>query len=228
MSSKCLAIAKMLDHALLSPTLRREDLEAGLRFALEYQVATVCIVPFYVARAAEVLGSSDVLVSTVVGYPHGSHATSTKIAETRSALDDGAREIDFVVNINLVLSEEFALVKSEVLALTELCHEADARIKMIFENCYLQDSHKVRLCELAGECGVDWVKTSTGVGPFGATIADVTLMRRHSPASVQIKASGGVRDLDSVLRMSEFVTRCGTSSSRRILDECRSRYAERG
>lgn len=214
-------IAKMLDHALLAPTLPRQSLEAGLEFARDYQVASVCIVPFYVGRAAEVLSGSGVLVGTVIGFPHGTQATEIKLAEARRALQDGASELDVVVNINLVLSDDFEPVKSEIQALTELSHGASSKIKIIFENCYLEDHHKIQLCEISGECGVDWVKTSTGVGPGGATLADLALMRRYAPPQVQVKASGGVRSLESVLQMRQFATRCGTSRSREILDEFR-------
>jgi deoxyribose-phosphate aldolase len=217
------AVAKLIDHALLAPTLTEDDLEEGLSFARRYDVASVCIVPFAVARAREVLSGSDVRVGTVIGFPHGSHATRIKVAEAELALADGAEELDAVVNVNRVLSEDFADVAREIAVLTELTHARGGKIKIIFENCYLQDRHKIRLCEIAGECGADWVKTSTGVGPSGATMHDLALMRRHAPAAVQVKASGGVRDLDTVLGMREFVTRCGTSRSREILDECRTR-----
>lgn len=219
-----LEIAKILDHALLAPTLTLQSLEAGLEFARDAQVATVCIAPFYVQRASEVLDRSGVLVSTVVGFPHGSQRGKIKLAEAERALRDGASELDVLINLNRVLSGEFKAVEREIAALTELSHAACARIKVIFENCYLQDSHKIRLCEISGACGVDWVKTSTGFGPGGATLADLELMRRHAPAEVQVKASGGVRCLDDVLKMLPFVTRCGTSRSREILEEARNRF----
>jgi deoxyribose-phosphate aldolase len=128
-----------------------------------------------------------------------------------------------VVNLSQVLSESWAYVSDEVKALVELCHFREKKLKLIFETAYLADSHKLRLCEIAGSLGVDWVKTSTGFGPGGATLADVKLMREASPAFVQVKASGGVRDLDAVLTLRPFVTRIGTSNTRAILDEYRAR-----
>lgn len=217
------AIAKMLDHALLAPTLTAADIDRGLELARAYDVASVCIVPSFVPRAAELLHGSDVRVSTTIGFPHGAHATSTKLHEAERALAEGATELDAVVNVNRVLSDDYAAVRNELVQLTKLTHAARATIKIIFENCYLTDRHKVRLCEIASEARVDWVKTSTGFGSSGATLADVQLMRRHSAATVQVKASGGLRDLESILVVRPYVTRCGTSRTREILDELRTR-----
>lgn len=217
------AIAKMIDHALLAPTLTVAALEAGLAQARDYAVASVCIVPYYVSRAARALAGSEVLTSTTIGFPHGVQASSVKRAEAARALDEGATELDMVVNVSQVLSGGWAYVRDEVSLLVEFCHERGAKLKLIFENAHLEDAHKQTLCELAGELGVDWVKTSTGFGPGGATLADVELMRRASPASVQVKASGGVRDLTTLLSLRPFVTRIGTSHTRAILDELRAR-----
>jgi deoxyribose-phosphate aldolase len=218
-------IAKMIDHALLLPTLTREALEAGLSQARSYGVASVCILPYYVPRALEALADSGVFTSTTVGFPHGGQARDVKVFEAQRALDDGAHELDMVVNVSQVLSGAFDYVRDEVSALVELCHARGRKLKLIFENAYLEERHKLKLCELAGELRVDWVKTSTGFGPGGATLEDVTLMRRATPASVQVKASGGVRDLDTLLSLRPFVTRIGTSSTRAILDEYRLRAA---
>lgn len=216
-------IAKMIDHALLLPTLTRAALEAGLLQARSYDVASVCILPYYVPRSVEVLAGSRVSTSTTIGFPHGGQARDVKVAEAKRALDDGAHELDMVVNVSQVLSDGFDYVRGEVSAVLELCHGRGKKLKLIFENAYLEERHKLRLCELSGELGVDWVKTSTGFGPGGATLADVRLMRRASPPSVQVKASGGVRDLDTLLSLRPFVTRVGTSSTRAILDEYRLR-----
>jgi deoxyribose-phosphate aldolase len=216
-------IAKMIDHALLAPTLTVGALEAGLNQARSYAVASVCILPYYVPRTLEALADSGVLTSTTIGFPHGGQARDVKIAEARRALDDGAHELDMVVNVSQVLSGGFDYVSDEVRALVELCHARQRKLKLIFENGYLEDRHKQRLCVIAGELGADWVKTSTGFGPGGATLADVRLMREASPAAVQVKASGGVRDLDTLLSLRPFVTRIGTSSTRAILDEYRLR-----
>jgi deoxyribose-phosphate aldolase len=183
-------VAKMIDHSLLQPTLTVADLEAGCRLAIEYDVASVCILPYYLRRCAEILKGTGVKASTTVGFPHGGHATSIKLAEARQALAAGQK------------------------------------VKVIFENAYLKDEHKIALCEICGDLRADWVKTSTGYAPSGATLEDLRLMRRHSPAHVQVKAAGGVRDLDTLLAMRALgVTRCGASRTKEILDEARRRLA---
>ena len=217
-------IAKMIDHSLLNPTLTEEDLEAGCRLALDYDVATVCIMPYYLKRCAEILAGSTVKPSTTIGFPHGGHATATKAAEANQAVADGAEELDMVVNISKVLSGDWDYVRADIGAVIEVAHAAGRKVKVIFENCYLQDTHKVRLCEICGELNADWVKTSTGYGSGGATLEDVKLMRLHAPAHVQVKAAGGVRDLDALLAMrAAGVTRVGASRTKDILDECRRR-----
>jgi deoxyribose-phosphate aldolase len=219
-------VAKMIDHSLLNPTLSAADLEAGCRLALEHDVASVCIMPFALRRCAEILKGSAVKASTTIGFPHGGHATAVKLAETRQALADGGEELDMVVNISQVLSGRWADVRDDIEAVVGASHAAGAKVKVIFENCYLQDEHKVRLCEICGELGADWVKTSTGYGTGGATIEDLKLMRKHSPAHVQVKAAGGIRDLDALLKVRELgVTRCGATRTREILAEARRRLA---
>ncbi|HOM16799.1 MAG TPA: deoxyribose-phosphate aldolase [Thermoguttaceae bacterium] len=217
-------IAKMIDHSLLRPTLTVQELEQGIRLARRYEVASVCILPYYVSAAAERLADSGVLTTTTVGFPHGGHTTAVKLAEARQALDDGAVELDMVVNLSKVLSEDWTYVADEIRALVELVHSRNARLKVIFENCYLQQEHKIRLCEICGRLEVDWVKTSTGYGPGGATLEDLRLMRRYAPAHVQIKAAGGVRDLDALLAVRAVgATRVGATRTADILDECRRR-----
>ncbi|GAB4238108.1 MAG: deoxyribose-phosphate aldolase [Acidobacteriota bacterium] len=217
-------IAKMIDHSLLNPTLTAEQLDEGCRLARRYDVASVCIMPYYLRRAVELLSGSTVKPSTTIGFPHGGHTKETKLAEARQALDDGAEELDAVVNISQVLSGGWDYVRDELRALTELTHERGQKIKVIFENCYLNREQKIRLCEICGELDVDWVKTSTGYGTGGATIEDLKLMRGHSPAHVQVKAAGGVRDLDKLLEVRALgVTRVGASATKQILDECRRR-----
>jgi deoxyribose-phosphate aldolase len=164
-----------------------------------------------------------VKATTTVGFPHGAEATSVKLYEAGRALADGAEELDMVVNVSRVLSDDWDYVEREVRAVVRVVHGANAKLKVIFENCYLADSQKIRLCELSGALGVDWVKTSTGFGSGGATLSDVELMRRHAPPAVQVKAAGGVRTLDALLEMRPFVTRCGLSRTREILDDCRAR-----
>lgn len=213
--------AKMIDHSLLMPTMTTAELEAGCALAVRYNVASVCIMPFYLARCAELLAGSTVKASTTIGFPHGGHTTALKVAEAERALADGGQELDMVVNISQVLSGNWAYVREEIAAIVEVTHAAGQKLKVIFENCYLQDEHKIRLCEICGELNVDWVKTSTGYGTGGATMADLALMRQHSPAHVQVKAAGGVRDFDTLLQVRELgVSRCGASRTKDMLDEC--------
>ena len=217
-------VAKMIDHSLLRPVLKAEELEAGCRLAREYDVASVCILPYALGRAAELLAGSTVVPSTTVGFPHGAHATRVKAFEAERALDDGARELDMVVNISKVLSGDWGYVRDDVRAVLEPAHARGAKLKIIFENCYLQDAQKIRLCEIGGELRVDWVKTSTGFGSGGATDEDLVLMRKHSPPHVQVKAAGGVRDLDRLLRVRELgCTRSGATATQSILDEAKRR-----
>ncbi|GAC1451131.1 MAG: deoxyribose-phosphate aldolase [Isosphaeraceae bacterium] len=219
-------IAKMIDHSLLNPALTGDDLEQGCRLAVEFQVASVCIMPFALPRCVEILQGSGVKASTTIGFPHGGHATSIKLAETRQALADGGEELDMVVNISRVLSADWSYVRDEIQAITDSTHQASQKVKVIFENCYLNDARKVRLCEICGELGVDWVKTSTGYGTGGATLDDLRLMRAHSPAHVQVKAAGGVRDLDALLEVRALgVSRVGASRTREMLEECRRRLS---
>ena len=219
-------IAKMIDHSLLKPTMTRRELEAGCELALTYQVASVCIMPFYLARAAEVLRGTEVLPTTTIGFPHGGHAARVKQLEAEQALDDGARELDMVVNISQVLSGDFDAVRSDIAGVLQVTRARGQKLKVIFENCYLNDAQKVRLCEICGELSVDWVKTSTGFGSSGATLEDLRLMRKHSPPHVQVKAAGGIADLDTLLKVREIgATRSGCSKTREVLDELRQRLA---
>ena len=217
-------IAKMIDHSLLNPTLTAGDLEVGCRLALKYDVASVCIMPYYLKRCAEILKGSTVKASTTIGFPHGGQATAIKVAEARQALADGGEELDMVVNISAVLSGDWIFVCRDIGEVIDVVHAGGAKVKVIFENCYLQEEHKARLCALCSELEADWVKTSTGYGSGGATIEDLKLMRFLAPEPVQIKAAGGVRDLDKLLEVRSLgVTRCGASKTAEILDECRQR-----
>ncbi len=162
--------------------------------------------------------------STTIGFPHGVNTTAIKAAEARQAIVDGGEELDMVANISKVLSGDWGYVRDEIKAVIDIAHAAGAKVKVIFENCYLQDAHKIRLCEICGELRADWVKTSTGYGSGGATHADLILMRQHSPAHVQVKAAGGVRDLDALLAVRALgVSRCGATRSAGMLDEARRR-----
>jgi len=217
-------LAKMIDHSLLNPTLTSADLEAGCKLALAYDVASVCILPYYLKRCAELLKGSTVKASTTIGFPHGGHATAIKAAEAKQALEDGGQELDMVVNVSQVLSGAWDYVREDIAAVIRVAHDAGAKVKVIFENCYLKDEHKIRLCQICGELNADWVKTSTGYGTGGATLEDLALMRKHAPPHVQVKAAGGVRDLDMLIKVRELgVSRCGASRTKEMLDECRQR-----
>ncbi len=214
-------ISKMIDHSLLNPTLTAAQLEAGCRLATAYDTASVCILPYYLRRCAEILQGTTVKPSTTIGFPHGGHTTAVKAAEAVRALEDGGRELDMVVNISAVLSGDWDYVRTDIRAVTEITHTAGQKVKVIFENCYLNDQQKIRLCEICGELQVDWVKTSTGYGTGGATLEDLRLMRRHSPPGVQVKSAGGIRDLDALLRVREIgVTRSGATRTAEMLEEC--------
>ncbi|MDH7569355.1 MAG: deoxyribose-phosphate aldolase [Armatimonadota bacterium] len=217
-------IARMIDHSLLNPSLTDAELQQGIEIALKYEVASVCIMPFALRQCAQRLLGSGVKASTTVGFPHGVHTTATKVAEAQQALADGAQELDMVVNISKVLSGDWDYVRRDLAAVIEVTHAAGQKVKVIFENCYLQDVHKVRLCEICGELNADWVKTSTGYGTGGATLEDLRLMRRHAPPHVQVKAAGGVRDLDRLLEVRAIgVTRVGATRTVQILDEVKRR-----
>ena len=160
-------ISKMIDHSLLNPGMTASDLEDGIALALDYNAASVCIMPYYLKKCAELLRGSTVMASTTIGFPHGGHTTAIKLVETRQALADGGQELDMVVNISKVLSGDWAYVRQELAAVAGAVHEAGQKIKIIFENSYLKDDHKIRLCEICGELNVDWVKTSTGYASGG-------------------------------------------------------------
>ncbi|MBI4891259.1 MAG: deoxyribose-phosphate aldolase [Acidobacteria bacterium] len=224
MNYSYLDAAKMIDHSLLNPTIAWSDLEAGIQLALDYDVASVCILPYALKMCAERLRGSDVKASTTIGFPHGGHTTAIKVAEARQALADGGEELDMVVNISAVLSGDWAYVRSDIGAVIEVTHGAGQKVKVIFENVYLNDEQKRKLCEICSELHADWVKTSTGYAPGGATDADLILMRRHSAPEVQVKAAGGIRDLDALLRVRGLgVTRSGATRTAEMLDECRRR-----
>jgi len=204
-------IAKMFDHSLLQPNLTDGEMEAGLQVARAYNVASVCIKPYYVRRAAEVLTGSDVKVCTVIGFPHGSPRSDVKAFEAERAMDDGATELDMVCNVGKVLSGDWVFVAEDIRAVVKAAH-------------HLKDEHKERLCRVCGEVGADFVKTSTGYGDSGATDDDLRLMRRCSPPHVQVKAAGGVRNFDRVLAVRAIgVSRIGATATKAILDECKAR-----
>jgi len=237
-------LAKMIDHSLLHPTMTDQDLEAGCRLAAKYGVASVCIKPYAVARAAELLRGTGVLVGAVIGFPHGNSATESKRYETELACRDGAAEIDMVINIGKALSGDWAYVERDIKAVCTEAHRHGAKVKVIFENDYLVaggaglngDDFKRKLCELSERAGADWVKTSSGYGFIkqsggsynyqGATEHDLKLMRASCSPQVQVKAAGGVRDLDGLIKVRDLgTTRCGATATAAMLDEYRRREA---
>jgi deoxyribose-phosphate aldolase len=221
-------LAAMIDYSLLTPTLTDEELDEGCRIARRYGVASVCIMPYGLRRCMELLAGSAVKPGTTIGFPHGGHSTATKVAEARQALAEGAAELDMVINIGKARSGAWDYVRADIRAVLDPAHAAGAKVKVIFENCYLDDPQKIRLCEICGELGADWVKTSTGYAPGGGTIPDLLLMRKHAPPQVGVKAAGGVPDLDTLLQVRAIgVSRVGKRSAG-ILDEARRRLAGGG
>ena len=219
-------VAKTIDHSLLRPELDDLFITDGCRLAPEYQVASVCCRPADVKRAAEMLAGTGVAVGTVIGFPHGGTTTEAKVFEAEQALRDGATELDMVINIGALRSGRDAYVQQEIAAIVKVAHAAGAIVKVILENAYLDDDQKVRGCRLAETAGADFVKTSTGFAPTGATHEDLALMRRSVSPRVGVKAAGGVRTLDGLLAVMELgVTRIGATQTAAILDEFRSRKA---
>jgi deoxyribose-phosphate aldolase len=213
-------LAKTIDHSLLKPELTQAEVRAGCELARRYNTASVCVKPCHVKLAAELLAGCDVKVSTVVSFPHGSNLTAIKVAEAQAAMDDGAVELDMVLNIGELRSGNTALVQADIQAVVEVAHQRGAKVKVIFENAYLTDEQKVTACRLSEAAGADWVKTSTGFAPSGATLDDLRLMRANVGPQVQVKAAGGVRTLDALLAVIDAgCTRVGATATAAMLDE---------
>jgi deoxyribose-phosphate aldolase len=219
-------VAKTIDHSLLRPELDLATVEEGVRLAVRHDVASATVRPADVALAARLVAGSDVLVSTVVGFPHGSSATSTKVAEAERALADGALELDMVLNIGRLRSGLDVEVADEIAAVVAVARGGGAIVKVILENAYLTDGEKVRGCRLSEEAGAAFVKTSTGFAPTGATLEDLRLMRASVSPAVQVKAAGGVRTLEALLEvMAVGVTRIGATATATILEDFEARKA---
>ena len=215
-------ISKMIDHSLLTPTLTVQELEAGIALAIDYDVASICIMPYYQRRCADLLKGTGIRASTTIGFPHGANTTAIKKMEAERAIADGCEELDMVVNISQVLSQRWDYVREDIKVVIDVAHKAGQKVKVIFENSFLKDEHKIKLCEICSELKADWVKTSTGYGSGGATIDDLILMRKHAAPSVQVKAAGGVRDFAKMLEVRALgVSRVGASRTREMLEECR-------
>ena len=227
-------LTKMIDHSLLHPTMTDKDLRDGCELALKYDTASVCIKPYAVPLACSILKGSDVLVGTVIGFPHGNSTTAIKVAETKQALQDGAVEIDMVINIGKALGGDWSYVQDEIGKLNEVTVSGGAILKVIFENDFLTNEHITKLCEICGEIGGAFVKTSSGYGFVkqdngmysykGATLEHLKLMREHSPDHVQIKAAGGVRTLKDLVTVKLLgVSRVGATATAAMLDEAAER-----
>jgi deoxyribose-phosphate aldolase len=227
-------LAKMIDHSLLHPTMTDMDILHGCEVAKCYDVATVCVKPYAVAMCREALKDTDVKVCSVIGFPHGNHTTGIKVAEAEQAIQNGATEIDMVINIGKALGEDWDFVKADIDVVNQACVKNGTILKVIFETDYLQDEHIIRLCEICSELEVAFVKTSSGYGFVkqpggdynykGATDHVLALMRRYSAPSVQVKAAGGVRTLDDLLRVRTLgVTRVGATATEKILEEAKAR-----
>src|SRR5689334_7127214 len=219
-------VASMIDHTLLKPDATRQNIEELCREAAQFKFATVCVNPTLVATAARLLAGSGVGVCSVVGFPLGATSADVKGYETQRAIFDGAREIDMVINVGALKSGDLRVVERDIEAVTTPCRACGALSKVIIEAALLTDDEKVTACTLAKAAGADYVKTSTGFGPGGATAADVALMRRVVGAEMGIKAAGGVRDLESLKAMvAAGATRVGASAGVRIVQESQGRQA---
>ena len=219
-------IAKAIDHSLLRPELDDAFVEAGCRLAAEYDVASVCVRPVDVTRAKAILAGTDVKVGTVIGFPHGSSTTATKVYEAARALEDGAQELDMVIDIGALKSGRDADVQADIAAVVNVAHAGGAIVKVILENAYLTDDEKVRASRVTEAAGAEFVKTSTGFAPGGATHDDLALMRRTVSPGVQVKAAGGVRTLDALIDVLNLgTTRVGATATKAIIDDFRARKA---
>jgi deoxyribose-phosphate aldolase len=236
--TKVSELAKMIDHSILNPVMTDNDLKRECEVAKKYNVASVCVKPYAVKQAVELLKGTDVLVGCVIGFPHGNSATSVKVFETEQACNDGAVEIDMVINIGKALQGDWNYVENEIKQVTDTSHRNRAIVKVIFETDFVtKDEDKIKLCEICTKVGADFVKTSTGFGYVkqpsgdfnykGATVYDIGLMRKHSGPKVQVKCSGGVRTLDDLLKMKAAgATRSGATATSVMLEEAKKRFGE--
>lgn len=218
-------VAKTIDHSLLRPELMLSEISEGCELAARYDVASVCVRPADVELAVELLTGTNVAVGTVIGFPHGSHLTETKVFEAQRALDQGATELDMVINIGWLRSGQDARVRDDIAAVVEAAG-GQALVKVILENAYLTKGEIIRGSRTVEAAGADFVKTSTGFAPGGATLEDLRLMRESVSPRVRVKAAGGVRTLDALLEvMSVGVDRVGATRTAEMLDDYRARVA---
>jgi len=217
----------MIDHSLLKPELKEEEIIKGCEVAKKYNTATVCCAPSALVLVAKQLKGTDVKPTTVIGFPHGYNKTETKVFEAQLAIKDGALELDMVLNVGKLKSGDFDYVKNDIKAVVDIAHKNKVLVKVILENFYLTDEMKKTACKICEEAGADWVKTSTGFAGSGATIDDLKLMRSAVSQKVQVKAAGGVRDLDMALRVREVgCTRFGATATAAIMEECYQRKSK--
>lgn len=238
MNPKVLELAKMIDHSILHPTLTDEDLKKECNVALKYNVASVCVKPYAVVQAKELLKGSDVLVGCVIGFPAGNSAIPVKVFEAEQALKEGAVEIDMVINIGKALGGDWKYIEKEIKAVTDACHDGGAIVKVIFETDFVTRTEDIiRLCEICTKAGADYVKTSSGFGFVkqadgkynyqGATITNLKLMRVHSGPNVKVKAAGGVRTLDDLIAVQKAgAARCGATATATMIDEAIERFKD--
>jgi deoxyribose-phosphate aldolase len=229
-------LTKMIDHSILHPTLTDADLKRECEVAAKYDVASVCVKPYMVKQTVELLKDTDVVVGCVIGFPAGNSTIEVKRFEAETACADGAVEIDMVINIGKALQGDWDYVRREVETITDECHYHDAIVKVIFETDFVIKEEDIRrLCEICTDAGADYVKTSSGFGFVkgadgkysyeGATVRDLTLMRKYSGPNVKIKAAGGVRTLDQLLAVKEAgCTRCGATATITMLEEAKKRF----
>ena len=237
MNAKVKELAKMIDHSILHPTMTDEILVRECEVAKKYDVASVCVKPYAVEKAKTLLEGTDVAVGCVIGFPHGNSSTKIKILEAEMACKEGAVEIDMVINIGKALGGDWDYIEQEIKAVTDVCHQNNAIVKVIFETDFITKTEdKIKLCEICTKVGADFVKTSSGYGfvkqadgsynYIGATIDDLLLMRKYSGPNVQVKAAGGVRTLDELLKVKETgATRCGATATITMLEDAASRFA---
>ena len=238
MMSKTLALAKMIDHSILHPTMTDEDLKRECEVALKYNVASVCVKPYAVPMAVDLLKGSGVLVGCVIGFPSGNSAIDVKLFEAVKACKDGAVEIDMVINVGKALQGDWEYIKKEIGSITEVCHELGAIVKVIFETDYVsKEADIVKLCEICSKVGADYVKTSSGFGfvkgedgkysYVGATIPNLKLMKASVGPNVKVKAAGGVRSLDGLIAVQEAgCSRCGATATIAMMEEAKERFGE--
>ena len=220
-------LAALIDHAVLKPTQTERDVVDACTLGRREHIASVCVKPFYVPVTARLLKDSGVLTSTVIGFPHGGQSPEVKVSTASNALRDGATELDMVINIGALIDKDYATIEREVASVVGLAHANEAQVKVILETSYLDDAQKAIAAQIAAAAGADYVKTSTGFGPEGATVEDVRLLRDVVGPTMGVKASGGIRTLDDALAMIEAgATRLGTSGTRDILAELRRRRGE--